>query len=610
MDGLAVLAASLAAIVLALTAQAVGVLDRVEDETVALRYQARGAAPSSDVAVVAIDAATFSDLRLQWPFPRSVHARAIDHLREAGARAIVYDVQFTEPTKAREDLALFRSVKRAGGVLLATTETDGHGCTNVLGGDENLARAGARAAAANLVTEAAGVIRRFPRSSGGLDTIAVAAAEQATGRTIAPGAFPDGGAWIDYAGPPGTVPRVSFSDLVAGRADLDRLRGRIVVVGATAPTLRDVHATPQSPDELMSGPEIQANAISTALRGLPLRRAPGWLGLVALIALALAPAAAQRLIGHARAAAMAPVLALAYAAAAYAAFRAGHIVAVAYPLLALGLGSAGTTTAALLTERRERHRMAVHNDLLERRVRERTEDLRETQLEIVQRLGQAAELRDQETGEHIERISRLCHRLALAAGLGESEAELIGHASAMHDVGKIGMPDRVLQKPGRLDAEEWALMQTHTTVGAAILGGSRSRLLQVAETIALTHHERWDGSGYPAGLSGEEIPLAARICAICDVYDALLFARPYKRPWTLDEALAEIRSQRGRHFDPALTDAFLRLVPQLDADLRRDAEESVGVLTLAGTAAVDASRYAGASTARPSDSAAPAMRAS
>ena len=204
------------------------------------------------------------------------------------------------------------------------------------------------------------------------------------------------------------------------------------------------------------------------------------------------------------------------------------------------LGTLSTMTAGFVSERRERTRVAEHNDLLEQRVRERTAELRDTQLEIVRRLGQAVESRDGDTGEHIERISRLCQQLALALGLSEAEAELIGHASTMHDVGKIGIPDSVLLKPSRLDPDEWALMQSHTTIGAAILAGSSSPLLQTAESIALTHHERWDGTGYPAGLRGDAIPLAARICAVCDVFDALLSKRRYKRSWTMEEAIAEL----------------------------------------------------------------------
>ena len=185
-------------------------------------------------------------------------------------------------------------------------------------------------------------------------------------------------------------------------------------------------------------------------------------------------------------------------------------------------------------------------------MRERTAELHDTQLEVVRRLARAAEWRDEDTGAHVERIGILCERLALAAGFSATDAETLRHAAVLHDVGKIGVPDRVLLKPGRLDEEEWEIMKTHAEIGASMLAGSPSPLVQLGEEIARTHHERWDGSGYPAGLRGEEIPLAGRICAICDVFDALRSRRPYKDAWTLDEAIAEIARQRGRHFDPAL----------------------------------------------------------
>jgi CHASE2 domain-containing sensor protein len=580
-DGLGILVATLVAVALALLAQNVHLLDGVEDETIGMRFQARGAEIVNDVAVVAIDDVTFSDLEVQWPFRRSLHARAIDALRRAGAKRIVYDVQFTEPTRKREDAALFAAVERAGDVVLATTETDGQGGTNVLGGDENVTEAGAHTAAANLETDRGGVIHRFPFTAGGLRSVGVVTAGL-EGRPPAAGVFGDDGAWIDFAGPPGTVPTVSFSDLVSGTADLDRLRGRIVVVGASAPTLQDVHSTPTAAERLMSGPEIQANAISTALRGLPLRDAPAWTGLLALLILGFVPALAHLGARGLRAAVVSPLLGIAFALTAQAAFASGWVVPVTYPLLALVLGTISSISAAFVSERRERHRVAEYNDLLEQRVRERTAQLRETQLEIVQRLGQAAESRDGDTGEHIERISRLSHRLALAFGLPDDEAELIGHACVMHDVGKIGIPDRVLLKPGALDADEWALMQSHTTIGAAILAGSSSPLLQMAESIARTHHERWDGSGYPDGLRGEEIPLGARICAVCDVFDALLSARRYKPRWSLEEALAELELERGRQFDPALVDAFTAMVPTLGEELLRGSDlVPHGVLTLA-----------------------------
>jgi HD-GYP domain-containing protein (c-di-GMP phosphodiesterase class II) len=601
-----ILVATLAAVALALVARDVHLLDGLEDQTVAMRFEARGAQPSDKFAVVAIDDVTFSDLQTQWPFKRSLHARAIDALRRAGAREIVYDVQFTEPTTEHEDLALFRAVRRAGDVVLATTETDGHGGTNVLGGDENVARADAHAAAANLETDRGGVIHRFPYASGGLPSVAVVAAGLAAGRQLPARAFGGDGAWIDYAGPRGTVPTVSFSDLVSGRADPKLFRGRIVVVGATAPTLQDVHSTPTSDSRLMSGPEIQANAISSALRRLPLRDAPAWTELLALLLLGSMPALAHMRTRGLKAAALSPLVALAFAGVTQLAFTHGWMVAVTYPLFALVLSTVSTMSAAFVSERRERTRVAEHNDLLEQRVRERTAELRDTQLEVVRRLGQAVESRDGDTGEHIERISRLCHSLALALGLSEDEAELIGNASTMHDVGKIGIPDSVLLKPGRLDPEEWELMQSHTSIGAAILAGSSSPLLQMAESIALTHHERWDGAGYPAGLRGEAIPLASRICAVCDVFDALLSTRRYKRGWSMDEAIAELLAQRGRHFDPALVDAFVAMAPALEAEWDdADAGDDPGI----GLLTIDQSTPAGATERIHSRRASPPTRA-
>jgi putative two-component system response regulator len=196
------------------------------------------------------------------------------------------------------------------------------------------------------------------------------------------------------------------------------------------------------------------------------------------------------------------------------------------------------------------------NRRLEETVRERTRELRETRLEVVRRLGRAAEYRDNDTGQHIMRMSLMAARLGRAAGLTEEHCELLLTASPMHDVGKIGIPDRVLLKNGPLDGEEWAVMQQHPSIGAEILSGSRSELIQMAEQIAHCHHEKWDGTGYPRKLRGEEIPLAARICAICDVFDALLSDRPYKSSWSVAEAVAELERRRGRDFDPRLVDLF------------------------------------------------------
>jgi len=216
------------------------------------------------------------------------------------------------------------------------------------------------------------------------------------------------------------------------------------------------------------------------------------------------------------------------------------------------------TVARSLTFAKEE--LARHNRALEDTVQERTEELRRTHLEVVHRLAQAAEWHDDTTGRHISRMSRLAERLALAAGMDRDRAEMLLQASALHDIGKIGIPDRVLLKPGKLDDEEWELMKTHTTIGAQVLAGSSSDVVQMAERIALTHHERWDGKGYPNGLAGDDIPFESRICTIADVFDALISERPYKKAWPISEALAEIARMSGSAFEPWLADVFLREV--------------------------------------------------
>lgn len=201
---------------------------------------------------------------------------------------------------------------------------------------------------------------------------------------------------------------------------------------------------------------------------------------------------------------------------------------------------------------------------LERLVQERTSDLAETRLQVVQRLGRAAEFRDNETGMHVLRMSHTSRLLALEVGLPVHAAELILHAAPMHDIGKIGIPDAILLKPGPLDAQEWAVMQKHAQIGADIIGEHPSELLTMARVIALTHHERWDGAGYPRKMAGDDIPLEGRIVAIADVFDALTSARPYKKAWSTEAALDHMQAQSGRQFDPRLLACFLELAPDIE----------------------------------------------
>jgi putative two-component system response regulator len=204
----------------------------------------------------------------------------------------------------------------------------------------------------------------------------------------------------------------------------------------------------------------------------------------------------------------------------------------------------------------------------------RMEELRATRLEIVQRLGLAAEYKDNETGLHVIRMSHFSRILGLAAGMTEAEADDLLHAAPMHDVGKIGIPDRILQKPGPLDPDEWKIMQSHATIGAEIIGDHPSGMLALARNIALTHHEKWDGSGYPKGLSGADIPLEGRITAIADVFDALTSVRPYKKAWTEEEALDFLVKQKGKHFDPNLVDLFIGQMPAIRDIRQRWAEDA------------------------------------
>jgi putative nucleotidyltransferase with HDIG domain len=182
-------------------------------------------------------------------------------------------------------------------------------------------------------------------------------------------------------------------------------------------------------------------------------------------------------------------------------------------------------------------------------------------LETLNRLALAAEYRDDGTHEHTKRVARAAFLLARELGMTPADASLIRQASPLHDLGKLALPDAILLQRGKLSVAEYQLIKQHPTAGAAILSGSSSRVLRLAEEIALTHHEWWDGSGYPVGLSGSEIPLSGRIVALADVFDALTHARPYKQAWPIERALAELRRLAGTQFDPAVVEAFFRLDP-------------------------------------------------
>ena len=233
-----------------------------------------------------------------------------------------------------------------------------------------------------------------------------------------------------------------------------------------------------------------------------------------------------------------------------------------------------------LLDARLAHKM-LHDQraALEQMVRLRTEALHESRLEVVLRLGRAAEYRDNETGLHIIRMSQYSALLAKSLGWSNEDCELMLHASPMHDVGKIGIPDAILLKPGKLTPQEWKVMQTHVTIGAAILQDGDSDLLQLARIIARSHHEKWDGSGYPDALAGTAIPQAGRIVALADVFDALTSVRPYKRAWPLSDAIAYINSESGIHFDPEVVLHFQRCLEQILAIRASNTEPEAALQT-------------------------------
>ncbi|MEZ9233346.1 HD domain-containing phosphohydrolase [Vibrio amylolyticus] len=192
------------------------------------------------------------------------------------------------------------------------------------------------------------------------------------------------------------------------------------------------------------------------------------------------------------------------------------------------------------------------------KVKEQTKEINHSKIEMVKRLGRAAEYKDNETGMHVLRMSHYCHVLAVACGMSLEDADILRDAAPMHDIGKIGIPDDVLLKPGKLDSEEWAVMQTHVDIGVDILGDTAgSRLLEMAVQVAQSHHEKWNGKGYPQGLVGEDIPLVARVATIADVFDALTSERPYKEAWSVERAVSLLKEEKGQHFDPNLVDLFI-----------------------------------------------------
>ena len=342
---LALAAVALVAAGLAGGMQRIGLGDDLELESVDARFSIRGpVAPPPDVVLVQVDEKTLSALGRRWPFPRANQAKVIDKLAAAGARAIAIDLQYTEQTDYRDDNALITAIGKAGHVVLATTATNDQGGTNVLGGDEVVNSVGARVGTALMPLDADGAIRRAAYEIEGLESFAVVTAEVATNRQVEP--FDESRQYIRFAGPPGTVRSYSYSDVLLGHVPASALRGRIVVLGTSAVRLKDASTTSTTDRSLMSGPEVQANAIATVLDGLPLT-APGGVAAAAMLLLmaCVAPLAALRLT--ARGATIAALaVAVVYLVAAQWLFGAGAVIPVVHPLAAWALGLAGVLVLA------------------------------------------------------------------------------------------------------------------------------------------------------------------------------------------------------------------------------------------------------------------------
>ncbi|HEY1359535.1 MAG TPA: adenylate/guanylate cyclase domain-containing protein, partial [Thermoleophilaceae bacterium] len=348
------------------------VLHASELDTVDTRFNVRGdRGPPKDVVVVKIDDVTFNDLQKRFPFPRSLHGKLIDRLRRDGAKVIAYDVQFTEPTSVNEDNALIDAVDRAHNVVLATTEVDEHGRSNVFGDQSVVTDAGGKVGNASYVTDSGGVIRRMPYEVEKLKSFSVTAAEMFSGKGIKPSEVQKGGAWIDWHGPPGTVRSVSFSRALEGKVPASFFRGKTVVVGASAPSLQDVHATAVTGDNVQAGPEIQAESIQTALDGFPLEEAPGAVDVILIVLLGLVGPVIALRFGLLRAAIFGLLSAVLYTVAVQLVFNAGWIINFLYPLSSLVLGVVGALAVALILDAFERERI---RDLFSRFVPESVVD--------------------------------------------------------------------------------------------------------------------------------------------------------------------------------------------------------------------------------------------
>jgi adenylate cyclase len=349
---------------LGLVAYGTDVLRNLELDSVDARFSLRGEQkPPSDLIIVKIDDVTFNELPQRWPFPRTVHAGVIDRIAADHPKAIAYDVQFTEPSSGKDfnnpaDLALADAIARANGrVVLTTTEVDKQGRTAIFGGDENLRQIGARPANGGFPNDPGGIIRRSSYAIDKLKTLAVVTTAVARGRPVSPKPFGGHTAWIDYVGPPDSIRAVSFSRVAQGKTPRGLFRDKIVVVGPTAGNLQDVHPTSTTGSGLMSGAEIQANAVETVRRGLPLQPAPGGVNVALIVLLGLAAPLASLRLSPLRAIALSLVAGAIFAVAAQIAFNGGTIVSFVYPVGTVLLAAFGALAVHYVTTAFDRERV-------------------------------------------------------------------------------------------------------------------------------------------------------------------------------------------------------------------------------------------------------------
>jgi adenylate cyclase len=357
--GRAMAVVALGAAVIGIVFYLTGLMGTLEAQSVDARFAVRGTQSTPDeIIVVGVDDETFDELpNTRWPFPRSLEGRVIERVTEGGAKAVAVDIQFTEQTTPKQDNALIEAIAGAPGVVLSTTETNKRGESRIFGGEEVVHELGAHAGNTTVPVESGGTTRKMFYEHGGLVSFPVVTAEAMTGHRISPDQFEDGKAWIDYRGPPDTFHEVSFGRVLHGKVPASVFRGKTVIIGATAPSLQDYHATSTTGDELMSGPEVQANAIWTAAHGFPLSSSATVVDLILILLLAAGPAAAAFRLKPAVALIAAVALGLLYALATQLAFDSGTVLPIVYPLLALTLAALGALAANYLITSFERQRV-------------------------------------------------------------------------------------------------------------------------------------------------------------------------------------------------------------------------------------------------------------